>query len=238
MDDSYQSQSEDIMHEKTDANSTQACVHNVQQAIPIINAPSQILPDVNAQLINYFKSQGYVFPQVASDIQSAIYISQALPDTLTQGQTTITRRKFSHEEDEMLKLLIQQMGTSNWKNIAQRMPNRSARQCRERWKNYLSPGLQIGVWSEEEDRLLEKLRNEMGPQWSIMTKFFPGRTDINIKNHWATLSNHLAKHRQILQYSTPTLVEQSPGPNDQQPTQNQIQNIQSTENSISPNSLK
>jgi hypothetical protein len=78
----------------------------------------------------------------------------------------------------------------NWRVIANFMGNRSPRQCRERYKNYLAPTVRVDPWSpEEETLLLEKFR-EMGPKWAQMTEFFPDRTAVSIKNHYAKISQH------------------------------------------------
>jgi hypothetical protein len=51
------------------------------------------------------------------------------------------KTKFTPEEDGTLTHLVTHYGTSNWKGIASLMGTRNARQCRERWNNYLDPKL-------------------------------------------------------------------------------------------------
>lgn len=36
---------------------------------------------------------------------------------------------------------MEKFGTQTWTEIAQRLPNRSGKQCRERWHNHLDPGI-------------------------------------------------------------------------------------------------
>jgi hypothetical protein len=73
-------------------------------------------------------------------------------------------RKFQKSEDDQLRALVLQFGESNWKLISLHMNRRNARQCRERYKNYLSPAFKHTPWSEEEERLLSEKVSELGPK--------------------------------------------------------------------------
>ncbi|OHS95821.1 hypothetical protein TRFO_38024 [Tritrichomonas foetus] len=116
---------------------------------------------------------------------------------LVQGKKQISRHKFSQDEDDLLRKLVNEHGATNWRFIAENIPGRSARQCRDRWKNYLMPGISNAPWTPEEDQLLEQKYAEMGSQWSRIAKFFPSRTDINIKNRWATRSGRVNRAQPI-----------------------------------------
>jgi hypothetical protein len=110
---------------------------------------------------------------------------------MTQNPTPVKvsrKQKFTPEEDEELKAYYSQCGP-DWKMIAALMKNRTPRQCRDRWKNYLSPNVNTRPWTPEEDALLFEKFKEYGRQWATIAKFFNQRTDIHIKNHWVTISN-------------------------------------------------
>ncbi|OHS97552.1 Myb-like DNA-binding domain containing protein [Tritrichomonas foetus] len=94
------------------------------------------------------------------------------------------RRVFSTEEDKILADLVQSQQCTNWFEIAQKMPGRTARQCRDRWINYLSPTNSFAPWSQEEDELIIEKVNELGTSWSSISKFVEGRSDNTLKNRW------------------------------------------------------
>ncbi|MDR0631038.1 MAG: hypothetical protein LBF66_00470 [Holosporales bacterium] len=98
--------------------------------------------------------------------------------------SAITRRKFSREEDDLLRQLVGRYGLNDWAAIAQQMPNRDPRQCRCRWKHYLSGGPATRPWTPEEDYLLISKMREWGPRWVKLAQFFPDRTDLQLKNRW------------------------------------------------------
>jgi hypothetical protein len=105
----------------------------------------------------------------------------------------ISRRKFTPDEDDLLRNLVTQIGKSDWATIAQHFPNRTSRQCRDRWKHYVSPEVVTGHWSEADESLLLSKVNEFGPKWSTIAQFFPGRTDIGIKNRYISITGQKAK---------------------------------------------
>lgn len=96
------------------------------------------------------------------------------------------RKKFSSEEDNQLKKLIDLYGAKKWDKIASLMPGRTGRQCRDRFTNYLESSLTNGPWTDNEDELLEKKVCEFGLHWNLIVKFFKGRSTNNIKNRWYT----------------------------------------------------
>lgn len=97
------------------------------------------------------------------------------------------RHKFTAEEDHKLIELVARFGTQSWKKIANFMQTRTTRQCRERYVNYLSPELTNGPWTVEESRLLLKKVEDYGPCWSKISRFFPHRSDVNVKNRYSLL---------------------------------------------------
>jgi hypothetical protein len=104
-----------------------------------------------------------------------------------------SRHKFLKTEDDWLRELVGRHGEKNWTLIASQMKRRTARQCRERYKNYLSPAVDNRPWSVEEESLLIDKVSELGQKWTQIAAFFERRSDVHVKNHWAMLT--LRSHR-------------------------------------------
>ena len=95
-----------------------------------------------------------------------------------------SKKKFTPDEDRKLKLYVNLYGTNNWGNIAAAFGERTARQLKERWFNYLDPNIDLNEWTaEEDDYLLEKV-TEIGRKWRTISHIFKGRTDVHLKNRY------------------------------------------------------
>eukprot|EP01035_Chromulina_nebulosa_P026174 gene26174-34235_t len=95
------------------------------------------------------------------------------------------KKTWQSDEDELLLQLVEEFGSSGcWTQISAQMPNRSTRQCRERYNNHLAPIIKKGNWTKEEDALIVKLQLELGNQWSKIALQLPGRSDNSVKNRW------------------------------------------------------
>jgi hypothetical protein len=100
------------------------------------------------------------------------------------------RTKFSVNEDLMLQVLVGRIGEGNWHEIARHMGTRTARQCRDRYKNYLGNPTAPDPWTPEEDALILQAVRRIGPKWADIAKILSGRNAMHIKNRW---HRHLAK---------------------------------------------
>ena len=96
----------------------------------------------------------------------------------------IVRRPFTPEEDVRLMEIMRLFPFTNWESVAQQMGDRTSRQVRERWVNYLSPDIRNEPWTESEDQLLLEKINELGRCWSTIGRHFNGRSENDVKNRW------------------------------------------------------
>jgi hypothetical protein len=94
------------------------------------------------------------------------------------------KQKFGPEENDIIRSAVDAHGPCKWRLVADRLVGRTARQCRERWVNYLSPDVTKAPWAADEENLLREKVAEFGPLWSRIARFFVGRTDVYLKNHY------------------------------------------------------
>jgi hypothetical protein len=98
--------------------------------------------------------------------------------------------KFTPADDMRLAEMVNRWGAHDWAFIAQNMPGRNARQCRERWTNYINPGLVHRPWTPAEDQLLTEKYGEFGRKWQVIAMFFPTRSKNQVKNRWLARERH------------------------------------------------
>jgi hypothetical protein len=113
-----------------------------------------------------------------------IQLMQAAPRNPPSSDESLPRRKFTPDEDVRLRTLVGSLGTKNWEEIARFIPERSARQCRDRYKNYLVESLMADPWTAEEDAVVIQQFHRIGPKWVEIGKMLNGRSGNNVKNRW------------------------------------------------------
>ena len=84
---------------------------------------------------------------------------------------------------------MQKNGAAKWGQISLVVDGEiSAKQCRDRWVNFLDPAINLGPWTEEEDRILRDEHQRLGNKWALIKEKLPGRSDNMLKKRWEKLS--------------------------------------------------
>jgi hypothetical protein len=114
--------------------------------------------------------------------------SQAALITANGKKKTINRGKWTTDEDEKLRRLVETHG-ERWDFIATHYPDRADAQCLHRWNKTVNPELVKGPWTKEEDEQLVDLVGKHGPKrWTLIAKHLKSRTDKRCRERW---HNHL-----------------------------------------------
>jgi hypothetical protein len=110
-----------------------------------------------------------------------------------------TKRPWLPSEDQLLHDAVMSLGAPEfavkgceksgvrWTDIAKLVPDRAAKQCRERWRNHLDPGVSREAWTEEENAILLARYEQFGSMWAEIASGLPGRADNGCKNQWNKL---------------------------------------------------
>jgi hypothetical protein len=130
--------------------------------------------------------------------QVAARWQKCLDPALTKGQ-------FSAEEDQAIAGFVLDHGLHAWPKITAVLPNRSPKQCRERWFMNLDPGVTKDAWTFEEDNQIFLLYRQFGPKWALIAQGVPSRTDNAVKNRWnASISKRIGVSPDGEQYLMPS----------------------------------
>jgi hypothetical protein len=115
---------------------------------------------------------------------------------LIAGGPRSYRQFFEPDEDDVLRQLVDELGTDDWRRIAALMPGRTSRQCRERYKAYLCPTINNAPWTPAEDEMLLKNFPRYGSRWAGYRTLFKHRTLANIRNRWHVLMRKQEQSKQ------------------------------------------
>ena len=100
----------------------------------------------------------------------------------------LVKGKWTEDEDHQLRIAVMQ-GYEHWGKVSEKLPGRTAKQCKERWVNYLDPTILHGPFSPAEDELLIQLHSHLGNKWAAISRQLTGRTENAVKLRF----NFLAK---------------------------------------------
>ncbi|KAF8794098.1 Transcriptional activator Myb like protein [Argiope bruennichi] len=101
----------------------------------------------------------------------------------------LNKARWTKEEDEKLKRLVELYTSEGWSKIASFLPNRTDVQCQQRWQKVVNPNLVKGPWTKEEDQMVVDLVKKYGPQkWTLIAKQLRGRIGKQCRERW---HNHL-----------------------------------------------
>ncbi|CAI5717907.1 unnamed protein product [Peronospora effusa] len=99
----------------------------------------------------------------------------------------LVKGSWSLEEDELLMEMMLK-GYDNWRQVSNNIPGRTAKQCRERWRNRLDPTINKSPFTKEEDIAIQHAYEKYGNRWTQIAELLPGRTGDAVKLRWKALN--------------------------------------------------
>ncbi|KAM0859863.1 hypothetical protein ACQ4PT_046915 [Festuca glaucescens] len=142
------------------------------------------------------QAAGYGAP-TAVPVEIPVAGGQPMPALTHAGAVAPCRGVWTDEEDEILKKMVMELGDRKWAAIAQHLPGRIGKQCRERWTNHLRPDLMENIWTEDDDKVLIEAHKIYGNRWSAIARCLPGRSENSVKNHWNATKRSLKSKRRL-----------------------------------------
>jgi hypothetical protein len=144
------------------------------------------------------------------------------------GRLNKVKRPWTKDEDMKLKEWVETNGPRKWTKCAcVAIANRSGKQCRDRWLDYLNPALKKGEWTSREDSLILQWYRVYGAAWVKIANHVPGRSGSAVKNRfYCKLSKTLSadekavckskpqdtRQQKVEETDNPLAVETSPSP--------------------------
>jgi hypothetical protein len=99
------------------------------------------------------------------------------------------------EEDERILKGIKAFGP-HWSFVARvYFRDRTPKQIRDRYVNYLDPRIKTCRFEEKEDYLVLYLYKKLGPKWSIIQRYIPFRSADAIKNRY---NSSIKRNKELL----------------------------------------
>jgi hypothetical protein len=121
---------------------------------------------------------------VTPEVVSLLLQMQAAGVLEPQDSGAGNRGPWTEIEDTLLTNAVRTFGSKRWTEIAKSVPNRNAKQCRERWCNRLEPGVKHDPFEPWEDQLIITKQKEIGNRWALIAKQLNGRSTNAVKNRW------------------------------------------------------
>ncbi|KAH9256855.1 hypothetical protein BASA81_004968 [Batrachochytrium salamandrivorans] len=138
-----------------------------------------------------WKAIAHMFCERSSTTRINVQCLQRWKKVLQPG---LKKGKWSMEEDAVLmelvtEVLCQEGGGKGirWPRIALRIPGRTSKQCRERWKCNLNPNIVRETFTPEEDKIILSLQHKFGNRWAQIAQSLHGRTENAIKARFVLL---------------------------------------------------
>lgn len=117
----------------------------------------------------------------------------------------LTKGSWTGQEDQTILRFVEAHGKKSWTKLAELLPGRIGKQCRERWINHLDPDINHGPFTLDEDKRIIELHQIYGNKWAKIAAYMPNRTCNAIKNRWnSTLQK--AGHLHIASVPEPILA--------------------------------
>lgn len=169
----------------------------------------------------YLNSLAHNYYIPASSWEQTHSYSTNVDDSVKEKSRAPKSHWIDEEDDRLREIVLRNQKNNckqNWKDIAEELGGRSAKQCRERWSEYLDPSINLGSFTPSEDELILKEQIRLGNKWRLIANMTQNRTPTAVKVRWHFLQRngkHLLFKNSYKQPATTNRIP--PPPTDQTP---------------------
>ena len=111
---------------------------------------------------------------------------------------------WKNTEDEILKAAVMKYGFNQWARISSLLVRKSAKQCKARWVEWLSPDIRKTEWSREDEERLLHLAKVMPTQWRTIAPLM-GRTATQCLEHYQQLLDQAQRREEEREGGAPAV---------------------------------
>ena len=98
------------------------------------------------------------------------------------------RVTWTPDEDKMLKIVVDsfhaQLKGNRWSEMAKLIPGRSAKQCRDRYNNFMCKNISRSKFSHSEDQIIIRQYKQFGPCWRRISQILGNRSPLQVSNRF------------------------------------------------------
>ncbi|XP_062221333.1 transcription factor CSA-like [Phragmites australis] len=127
-------------------------------------------------------------PPAAAGVRCVLLIK--LPPAVARVRCVLRIRPppaWTPQEDARLENLAREHGFRHWRGVAARMPGRSSRQCRDRWRHHLARDVYHRPFTAQDDDDLARLYLRHAGRWKDISRAVHGRTSRVMRRRWKEL---------------------------------------------------
>lgn len=159
------------------------------------NQWSSIAKFLDGRSANDIKNRFYSLERLQRRMESSFVAESSnyggndeFPKHLGKKSEGYSKKVWSPEEDAVLSDKIKTLGRINWNVIASYLPERTGKQCRERYQHHLIDGIKKGDWTLEEDMTILSTHSKIGNFWAKISKLLPDRSSNDVRNRFRSLT--------------------------------------------------